>query len=457
MKRRLYFGILVCLIAGLCGCKKENAAEKGKSGYDYEFVSEDYVQGGGCTVLSTDKGYYYRRMSDSAICYVDYESGTDMVLCNKPECRHDGNAFCVATNDAYHITDLRLYNGKLLATAIGVENNELCYKLLCIEPDGSELNELVTYYTMVEDGQAATPYMADGFQIHRNKVMLPFGAMGKEGLEDTEYYGLAVYDLDTKELTYVDEEPLGKEYGDASCIKGYKDWFFVCRNVGKKTRLYRYNINDKTMEEHELLSAFSGVYGIKDENTVIYLRCGGAKVGTEFYIYHLDTKENEMAATLKKIEYTDYNEDGIAEEREQIYSAAGMEMDESYIYVAEQGVTYRGTLTSDGEVKVERNIHIYTHDLEKVGMVNFADALLEHHPELKEQSFDGDGVYTYIYADHDLYYKDTDAYCVVSAGTETESMKYTYKCSKADLLAGKPVLVLVYRDMKDMVTDFGAR
>lgn len=47
MKCRIYFGILVCLFAGLCGCKKEKTAEKGKSGYNYEFVSEDYVQGGG--------------------------------------------------------------------------------------------------------------------------------------------------------------------------------------------------------------------------------------------------------------------------------------------------------------------------------------------------------------------------------------------------------------------------
>ncbi len=27
LEHRIYFGILVCLLAGLCGCKKENAAE----------------------------------------------------------------------------------------------------------------------------------------------------------------------------------------------------------------------------------------------------------------------------------------------------------------------------------------------------------------------------------------------------------------------------------------------
>ena len=98
MKRSIYIGVLLCLLAGVCGCKKENVAEKGKSGYNYEFVPEDYVQGGGSSVLTTDKGYYY--MADEAICYLDYESGADMVLCNKPECRHDGNAFCVATSDS---------------------------------------------------------------------------------------------------------------------------------------------------------------------------------------------------------------------------------------------------------------------------------------------------------------------------------------------------------------------
>lgn len=447
MKHRIYFGILACLLAGLCGCKKEKTAEKGKGGYNFDYVSEDYVQGGGSTVLTTDKGYYYERMSDGAICYVDFESGTDMVLCNKPECRHDGNVFCVATNNNYQITALRLYNGKLLATAIGAENNELCYKLLCIEPDGSELNELVTYYSMEETGQSVWPL--GGFQIHRNKVMLPFGAIGMEGLEDTEYYGIAVYDLDTKELTYVDEEPLSKENGEASYIKGYEDWFFLCRYDGKKTRLYRYNIKDKTLEEHELLTAFSGVYGIKDENTVIYLRCGGAKVGREFYIYHLDTKESEMAASLETMEYTDYDGDGVTEGRKKIYGAVGMEMDENYIYVAEQSVTYMGTLTSDGKVKMEKNIHIYTHDLEKVGMVNFADALLEHHPELIDQYSDEESMYVFLDASHDLYYKEEDAYCVVRADTETGSVKYLYKCSKADLLAGTPVLTLVCTDKVD--------
>jgi len=305
MRKAILLGLIILGLAGLTGCNKQQdpdrpgvqQKEDGKK--EHKFVPEDFIPGGGNEVLRTEKGYYYRNGGD--IRYKDFATGNDIYLCNKPECRHDGNEFCVATNDKYAIYEMRLYNGKLFAVATETTETQCMYKLLLIEPDGSTMDELVTFMTMEKTGQVPTGL--GEFQIHRNLVMLPFAAIDVQKFSDTDAYGTAIYNLDTKELVYLDAESFSKENSAAFSIQGYQDWFYYCKNEEGKTRLHRYKLKDGTDESYTMLPSFAGIYGIKDENTVVYVKCNGtSKVSNEICLCHTDTGENETAVTLMRME-----------------------------------------------------------------------------------------------------------------------------------------------------------
>ncbi len=449
MRKIIVLGLTVLGLMVLAGCNKQPAfgqpgVQPGEAGkVERNFVHEDFFLGGGSEVLRTEKGYYYLKGTD--IRYKDFATGNDMYLCNKPECRHDGNEFCVATNDTYVIHEMRLYNGKLFAVATEMTETQCMFKLLVIEPDGSAMDELVTYMTMELAGQV--PTRLGEFQIHRNRVMLPFAAIDVQNFSDTDAYGTALYNLDTKELTYLDEEPFCKENSTAFSIQGYKDWIFYCKSEEGKTKLHRYSLTSGTDEAYTLLPSFAGIYGIKDENTIVYIKCdGNGKTGNEFCVYHVDTGENEIAENLKKTERL-ILDDGTVREDEVMYGAIQMTMDESYIYVFEREAQRPGwndPVTGAYESLYESYIHIYDHDLKKLTEINFGDAVTDILPELDEYYVSDEETYTYLYKQPALCFLNGEAYCFVSGNTKEEIVYFVYRCKQRDLLAGEPVLELVY-------------
>jgi len=282
------------------------------------------------------------------------------------------------------------------------------------------------------------------FQIHRNKVMLPFAAIDVEKFSDTDAYGTAIFDLDTKELVYLDAEPFSKENSAAFSIQGYKDWFYYCKNEDGKTKLHRYNFIDGTDESYTMLPSFAGIYGVKDENTVVYIKCdGNGKAGNEFCLCRTDTGNNEIAATLKKTERLVLDDDTVRE-KEVIYDAIQMTMDDAYIYVFERESQRQGKKdpeTGANESLYESYIHIYDYDLNKLVEFDFGDAVIEVLPEIDE--YYESEKYTYLSKQSDLCFLDGEVYCFVDGNTKDEIVYFTYRCKQSDLLAGKPALELV--------------
>ncbi len=465
MKKAIVLGLTVLGLLCLSSCKKEQGQEQpgarqeeqkkesqketGKkennSKKTHKFVPEDFIPGGGSEVLQTEKGYYY--LNSGNIRYKDFATGNDIFLCNKPECRHDGNEFCVATNDKYVICEMRLYNGKLFAVATETTETQCMYKLLLVEPDGSTMDELVTYMTMERTGQV--PAGLDDFQIHRNLVMLPFAAIDAQKFSDTDAYGTALYNLDTGELVYLDEEPFDRENSAAFSIQGYQDWIYYCRYEEGKTRLHRYNLTDGTDETYTMLPSFAGIYGIKDENTVVYMKCdGNGKAGNEFCVCHTDTGENEIVSTLMRKEKNMWN-DGTVHEEERMYSAIHMTMDDTYVYVfgKEERGERRNAETGEWGPFYDCYLQIYDHDLNKLTEYNFGDVLAEAVPELAEIPFEGgeDNEYKFIYKLPGLYFLNGEVFCFVNGETEEELVYMVYRCKQSDLLAGTPVMELVYK------------
>ena len=104
-------------------------------------------------ILKTDQGYYDNAMSKHLFLYYhDIASGKEILLCNKPECKHDGNEYCVATNSKYEPLAFQMYDGYLYVAAKCLTDEKLEFKLLRIAPDGSSLTEVATYYNTPAGG-----------------------------------------------------------------------------------------------------------------------------------------------------------------------------------------------------------------------------------------------------------------------------------------------------------------
>ena len=114
MRKAILLGLTVLCLATLVGCGKDkqgkqpeettNGATSGKT--EYQFVSENFEQGNrpgatGNAMMRTEKGFYHYNDSLGGFRYYDAATGKEMFLCNKPECRHDGNEVCIATNEKY--------------------------------------------------------------------------------------------------------------------------------------------------------------------------------------------------------------------------------------------------------------------------------------------------------------------------------------------------------------------
>lgn len=438
MKKRLCLVLLAAFTMTFAGCLKEKTegghgaddAVKGKS----ELVSEDYVPGNEA-ILKTEKGYYYYSPVYKGFRYYDIALKNEMYLCNKPECKHDGNAFCVATNENYFIDRIGLYGGKIYATAIEETETQYLFQLLTVALDGSELNEVATYLTLEKVGQVpATISNERDMCLHRNMAMIPMWTVGEDGLEDSMYYGTAVVNLETREVTYLDEEPLSKENIEVTDISAHGDYFYYFKKEGKKTVLHRYNMKDGSDETYKLLVGFGGDYAVLKDGTIVYVK----KQGRELCVHHCETGQNEEKTRLMKQE-TGYYADGTTYEKEVEYEAAGLVTDGEYLYVTERYVR-RYRYDKDGNTIDEWDeayIHVYDLNLNKVVSINMAEEL--------EPMLEGiENTENYVYYNQGMNYLEDMVYCLLPS-VENYNEELMFRCKRSDFLAGSPEFELVLR------------
>ena len=410
MRKRFLFLVGLCLLVMtvLAGCAGKGGEVK-QTGDAPVLVSEN-LKPGNDTVFATEKGYYYYSYTQNGFRYTDRATGKDMYLCNKPECRHDGNEFCVATNGKYNIERVGMYSGQIFATAIEVTDTQYRYHLLSLALDGSVLNEHVTYLTLEKMGVIPAKHI-DGSQlyIHRNVAMIPLWLVGDDGTETTQYFGTAIINLETREVTYLDEEPFSTENEKVTDITAHGDYFYYCRKEGKKTVLHRYNIKDGTDETHKLLVGFKGNYVVRDDNTIVYTKTDDKTL----CVYHRETGENEEKVILERYQTVHY-QDGSSEEKSVAYTASNLKTDGEHIYVKE---TY---------------LHVFNRELKEIATINMAEDISFEEVTQTENQEEASMSYGRY-----LYYEDDVVYCVVPDENNNRK-EYVFQCTKEVFLSGKP-------------------
>ena len=411
MKKLFLFVVGMCLMAmtGLAGCADKDG-EKGKQTGDAPALVSEDLKPGNDTVFATEKGYYYYSYTQNGFRYTDRATGKDLYLCNKPECRHDGNEFCVATNDKYNIERVGMYSGQIFATAIEVTDTQYRYHLLSIALDGSVLNEYVTYLTFEKMGVIPAKHI-DGSQlcIHRNVAMIPLWLVGDDGTETTQFFGTAIVNLETKEVTYLDEEPFSVENEKITDITAHGDYFYYCRKEGKKMVLHRYNIKDGTDETHKLLVGFKGNYVVQDDNTIVYTKTDDKTL----CVYHRETEENEEKVILERYQTVHY-QDGSSEEKSVAYKASNLKTDGEYIYVK------------------EAHLHVFDWELKEIATINMAEDISFEEVTRTENQEEASMSYGRY-----LYYEDDVVYCVVPDENNNRK-EYVFQCAKEVFLSGEP-------------------
>lgn len=271
---------LLMIMLVLAGCGKE------------EIHREDYVRTNPATkgmsmIMKSDNGYYYSAVSGEkmALHYFDTASSQNIFLCSKPECRHDGDAFCTATSNKYNVDSVYFYCDNLYLNVVEVTETEYLYKLIRVSEDGTDLTELTTYMTVNNTSMSAV-FGDEPMMIHRGVVLLPYRLVnaGDDGIGVTGTY---LYNLKTGELTELPQLEYEKDSRGHERFTGYGNYIYYNTQHERKNILYRYCLTDGTIENMELLRTYVGIFEVMDEDTIYYYW------ESDLYEYTISTKENK--------------------------------------------------------------------------------------------------------------------------------------------------------------------
>lgn len=290
MKRIIAVICILMLLLSLAGCagKKEEKVDFRDIEANNANVN-NYFYG----IRKTDRGYYYHNEGlyhNLNIHYYDIESGHNIYLCSRPECSHHYEETCTATSDKYQFNASCMYGGKLFINVIENEDTRCMCKLLQAEPDGSGLTELTTFVEMdnltgrlISSGDTS---VKKNMLAHKGWLTLPYSYLSINN-PDMQGYGTILYDLVTGESVALPEFTSDKGTAQNS-FSALGDYIYFNTNYkkGKKQRLSRFNVVDKSVEEIEFDTMYSGVYCVADEDTIIY-----TDKFSNVYKYQISTKK----------------------------------------------------------------------------------------------------------------------------------------------------------------------
>ncbi|MBQ7863668.1 MAG: hypothetical protein IJ353_04265 [Lachnospiraceae bacterium] len=316
-----FYMVLFTLLFLLAGCSKE------------EIPIEDYVRSNPATsgmsmIMKSDTGYYYGTVSgrEMELHYYDVESGQNIYLCSKPECRHDGDSFCTATNEKYHVNSAYLYGDNLYLAVVEETKEEYLYKVIRVSADGSELSEVITYMTVNKSSMVAL-YGGEPAIIHRGVMVLPYRLCGTADVENG-VTGTYLYNLITEELTQLPEIEYTKLTTGRERFTGFGDYIYFNTRIDRTNTLSRYCITDGTIEDMELSRTYAGIYEVMDEDTIFY-------TWTQYrlYEYKISTKTNTQYDNVL-LEVAERFPDGSPKMTKYI-NMSDMITDGTYLYVGE--------------------------------------------------------------------------------------------------------------------------
>lgn len=184
MKKYLTLLSLGCVLMFLCGCKGKPQPS-----------DDNPANHGPLAIMETENGYYYNygytgfddegnrvpyTHKQHLLRYHDKESGESILLCNKPECEHQGDDACVATYKKLLLINSVLYDGYIYVYGLEDEDNVIRLNLYRATLDGSSMDLVGTVFEAENTIDKEIIYapldkkMKNAFIIHRGYAYLPY-------------------------------------------------------------------------------------------------------------------------------------------------------------------------------------------------------------------------------------------------------------------------------------------
>lgn len=191
MKRKLSGILCLCLLAGVCGCSPaEKSTALPTTGSSGTAENGDAGQEDSLYILSgeTERGLYHtgEYKGKVRICFVDYETCKDTVLCSKPGCTHDTET-CMASpsegKNIYFVYALR--DGGIAYVESNDQNDEGPERICLADADGSNRRVLATaqneqaYLNLLCADQDNLYFLQSDYEGHKQlfRVSLEDGTM----------------------------------------------------------------------------------------------------------------------------------------------------------------------------------------------------------------------------------------------------------------------------------------
>ena len=225
MKKLRLIPLLLCSIMLFSGCGKEPTAEE-------KNLDDNLANHGYHAIMETENGYYYNigamggtkgdnYLGNSIefkqfLRYYDRETGETILLCNKPECEHNGSDSCTATYKKMSIINSVMYDNQIYVYAVEHNGTIISMNLYRVALDGSSIDKVGTVLEVentLGQGVAFMPQNAtvfgtnnlNCFIIHRGYAYLPYYLRIGKASKGFMGGGLAQMNLETGETKIIHE------------------------------------------------------------------------------------------------------------------------------------------------------------------------------------------------------------------------------------------------------------
>lgn len=291
--------LILCLLGQGCGQKKlEDMAEDTPWNHGYQAImetEEGYYMNYSCVVFPNSPNDVVERSAYDGcrLYYYEKQSGVDILLCNKPECQHNGGDNCEATYRFIRTVNTALYEGNLYILGLDVDGANVSLNLYRAALDGSSIDKVGTVIQgeNLNNEAISRPSSDDGFLLHKGYAYIPYYLRFGKASKTFMGGGLCKMNIRTgeKEDIYVMENVSA---GFPEVDAGVGD--FVYYSLPNKYMSYRYVISENRVEEttwappeypdsafHAQFTAFSKQYN--------YLLCFNENQQVELMPCHADT------------------------------------------------------------------------------------------------------------------------------------------------------------------------
>ncbi len=395
------FGIIsaACIALSLAGCNGNTASDGGVGGtvIEHQTRSDDCEPGNravaSASIMGTEKGYYtcsYNYMTSmTEICYYDGNSGKAIYLCAKPECNHDGSAFCTATAKDVRMEFVTMSGGYIYfsGTEYSAASDELSWKLYRASLDGTELSEICTFQRVKNidrsegnitsshsfthaDPDAPDVYCRSGMYlydliVHRGYAIVPFDDYDYSTIMYNCMPNIMVIDLESgqyKRLPELDYD-ITKIQSGKNSMYAEGDYLYYSvehANLINTKHLYRYHL---TSGETELLGTSPRLADFAVMDGVVYYTTCRTENNPDVRMFAYDTATGEEKDLSDKLIL-----DG------EKYSYPEILSDGRYLYISDRFATHFDKdagktyiiMTGDGDILADftKPEPLYGHDTE---------------------------------------------------------------------------------------------